>query len=75
MNRSKKIRGGGYKETNWLNLANIQYDTLKEVRKNYQSWIKSDKELVDILLNALYLTDNEPNISTSYITTKKTKKW
>jgi len=48
MNRSKKIRGGGYKETNWLNLANIQYDSLKEVRKNYQSWIKSDKELVDI---------------------------
>jgi len=48
MSRSKKIRGGGYKETNWLKLANIQYDSLKEVRKNYQSWIKSDKELVDI---------------------------
>lgn len=34
-----------------------------------------DKELVDILLNALYLTDTEPVISTSYITTKKTGKW
>jgi hypothetical protein len=48
MSRPKKIRGGGYKETNWLKLANIQYASLKEVRKNYQSWIKSDKELVDI---------------------------
>ena len=39
---------GGNKQTKWLTMANIQYNNLKEVRKNYQSLIKKDKELVDI---------------------------
>ena len=46
--RKTKKMSGGNKKTNWLNMANIQYNTLKEVRKNYQSLVKKDKELVDI---------------------------
>jgi len=45
--RTEKMSGGN-KQTIWLNMANIQYNTLKEVKKNYQSLIKKDKELVDI---------------------------
>jgi hypothetical protein len=45
--KTKKIRGGN-KQTNWLSIANIQYKNLKDVRKRYQNWIRSDKELIDI---------------------------
>lgn len=38
----------GNKKTNWLNIANIQYKSLKELKKNYQTLIKRDKKLVDI---------------------------
>jgi hypothetical protein len=46
--RKTKKMSGGNKKTNWLNMANIQYNSLKELRKNYQSLVKKDKELVDI---------------------------
>lgn len=46
--RKTKKMSGGNKKTNWLNMANIQYNSRKEVIKNYQSLIKKDKELVDI---------------------------
>lgn len=45
--RTTKMSGGN-KQKNWLNMANIQYNSIKELRKNYQSLVKKDKELVDI---------------------------
>ena len=51
-NHIKKINtkkmNGEIKKINWLNIANVQYNNLKELRKNYQKLIKNDKEFNDI---------------------------